>query len=252
MLQNTQAMLIDLPLVQDLRDEAMRERHWKKLMRICGKSFVMDEKLNLGVLLGLQLHLSGDAVAETVEQARMELKIDKQLGRIDATWMTLALEYEPFKSTGVQTLRMPDLVIEALDDHEVALQNVMGNRFMGFFETQITTWKMRLSGVRSVLEKWIEVQRQWCSLEAIFIGSEDIREQLPEDAKRFDSVDASFKEQMSDASQTPNPLEACLRDGRDEEFSKCLGALELCNRSLAEYLETKRKKISTILFYLEC
>ena len=29
---------IDLPLVQDLRDEAMRERHWKKLMRICGKS----------------------------------------------------------------------------------------------------------------------------------------------------------------------------------------------------------------------
>ena len=41
----------------------------------------------------------------------------------------------------------------------------------------------------------MEVQRQWCSLEAIFIGSEDIREQLPEDAKRFDSIDAEFREQ---------------------------------------------------------
>ena len=29
-------MLVTLPLVQDLRDDAMRERHWKKLMRICG------------------------------------------------------------------------------------------------------------------------------------------------------------------------------------------------------------------------
>ena len=27
----------------------------------------------------------------------MELKIDKQLAKIDATWMGLVLEYEPFK-----------------------------------------------------------------------------------------------------------------------------------------------------------
>ena len=47
---------------------------------------------------------------------------------------------------------------------------MMGNRFMGFFEAQITSWKGKLSGVRSVLEAWMEVQRQWCSLEAIFIG----------------------------------------------------------------------------------
>ena len=241
-------MLIDLPLVQDLRDDSMRDRHWKKLMRICGKTFVMDDKLNLGVLLGLELHLYADAVAETVEQARMELKIDKQLSRIEHVWMGLQLEYEQFKSSGVQILKDASATIEALDDHEVALQNMMGNRFMGFFETQITTWKGKLSQVRSVLESWMEVQRQWCSLEAIFIGSEDIREQLPEDAKRFDGIDASFKEQMSDASQTPSPLDACLKDGRDEAFNASLAAIELCNRSLSEYLETKRKKFPRFYF----
>ena len=177
----------------------MRERHWKKLMRICGKSFVMDEKFNLSMLLALQLQNYVDAVGETVEQARMELKIDKQLARIDATWMSLQLEYEPFKNTGVMILRPADLVVEALDDNEVALQNMMSNRFMGFFESQIASWKSRLSQVRTVLESWMEVQRQWCSLEAIFVGSEDIRENLPEDAKRFDQIDASFKEQMVDA-----------------------------------------------------
>ena len=196
MWSSLQNMLVALPLVQDLRDEAMRERHWKKLMRICGKSFVMDEKLNLGVMLSLELHKFADPVAETVEQARMELKIDKQLSRIENTWMALQLEYEVFKTTGVMILKDASATIEALDDHEVALQTMMGNRFMAFFETQITTWKGKLSGVRAVLENWMEVQRQWCSLEAIFIGSEDIREQLPEDAKRFDGIDASFKEQM--------------------------------------------------------
>lgn len=165
-------MSVALPLVQDLRDEAMRERHWKKLMRICGKSFVMDDKFSLAHLLALQLQTYVEAVGETVEQARMELKIDKQLSRIDATWMSLQLEYEPFKSTGVSVLKMPDLVVEALDDHEVALQNMMSSRFMSFFEAQITSWKTRLAGVRAVLESWMEVQRQWCSLEAIFIGCE--------------------------------------------------------------------------------
>ena len=118
-------MLVDmqtsLPLVQALQDESMRERHWKRLMRICGRAFVMDERMSLQHLLALQLQDHADAVAETVEQSRMELKIDKQLGRIDGTWMELRLEYEAFKNTGVMILRPADLVFEALDDNEVAV-----------------------------------------------------------------------------------------------------------------------------------
>ena len=35
---------------------------------------------------------------------------------------------------------------------------------------------------------WMEVQRTWSYLESIFIGSEDIRKQLPEDSDRRDIV----------------------------------------------------------------
>jgi dynein heavy chain len=248
MMKEMADMLIDLPLVQDLRDDAMRERHWKKLMRICGKTFVMDDKMSLGVLLSLELHKFADPVGEVVEQARMEIKIDKALQRIETIWNALQFEYEPFKSSGVKVLKMPDTTIESLDDHEVQLQNMMGNRFKAFFEIQITTWKGKLSQCRAVLENWLEVQRQWCSLEAIFIGSEDIREQLPEDAKRFDGIDASFKEQMADACNSTNPLDATLKDGRDEAFKVALAALELCNRSLSDYLETKRRKFPRFYF----
>ena len=40
---------------------------------------------------------------------------------------------------------------------------------------------------------WFEVQRTWSHLESIFIGSGDIRSQLPEDSKRFDGIDSDFK-----------------------------------------------------------
>lgn len=44
----------------------------------------------------------------------------------------------------------------------------------------------------------MEVQRTWSHLESIFIGSEDIRAQLPEHSKEFDAIDADFKVQTSD------------------------------------------------------
>ena len=46
---------------------------------------------------------------------------------------------------------------------------------------------------RQVISIWFEVQRTWSHLESIFIGSEDIRQQLPEDSRRFDEIDAKFK-----------------------------------------------------------
>ena len=39
------------------------------------------------------------------------------------------------------------------------------------------------------------VQRKWMYLEGIFIGG-DIRSQLPEEAKKFDNIDKTFKKVM--------------------------------------------------------
>ena len=70
------------------------------------------------------------------QEARMELKVDKQLSKIETTWMALQLEYEPFKTTRVPILKDASATMKALDEHEVELQTMLGNRFMAFFETQ--------------------------------------------------------------------------------------------------------------------
>ena len=52
--------------------------------------------------------------------------------------------------------------------------------------------------METILKLLLLVQRQWGSLESIFLASADIRAQLPEDTKRFETVDNEFKEQMRD------------------------------------------------------
>lgn len=48
-----------------------------------------------------------------------------------------------------------------------------------------------LAEVRNILDEWITVQTKWLYLEGVFIGG-DIREQLPDEAKKFDDIDRIF------------------------------------------------------------
>jgi len=47
------------------------------------------------------------------------------------------------------------------------------------------------------------VQRKWMYLEGIFIGG-DIRSQLPEEAKKFDQIDKTFRTIMNETFKQPN------------------------------------------------
>ena len=73
------------------------------------------------------------------------------------------------------------------------LQNMLGSKFVGYFFDEIHDWQTKLSNADSVITAWFEVQRAWVHLESIFIGSEDIRSQLPEESRRFEKIDRDFK-----------------------------------------------------------
>lgn len=70
----------------------------------------------------------------------------------------------------------------------------MSQRHVALFLGDLTTWQTKLSAVDSVINVWIEVQRTWTHLESIFIGSADIRAQLPQDSERFDGIGTSLRE----------------------------------------------------------
>ena len=104
---------------------------------------------------------------------------------LDVTWSSMEVRFEEHARTGVPQLRADEELIELLEDNQVQLQNMMSSRFIAHFLEEVSTWQKKLSTADAVIQIWLEVQRNWSHLESIFIGSEDIRRQLPEDAERF-------------------------------------------------------------------
>lgn len=85
------------------------------------------------------------------------------------------------------------MIITSVLPLQVQLQNLITSKYIGHFLEEVSLWQKKLSVSDSVISIWFEVQRTWSHLESIFIGSEDIRNQLPEDSKRFDGIDVDFK-----------------------------------------------------------
>ncbi len=69
----------------------------------------------------------------------------------------------------------------------------MTSKYVGYFLEQVSGWQKKLCNADGVISIWMEVQRTWSHLESIFIGSEDIRAQLPTHSKMFDTIDTDFK-----------------------------------------------------------
>lgn len=233
-------MVTSLRAVCELQNPAIRERHWQQLMQATQVKFIMDEDTCLADLLALNLHDYEDEVRGIVDKATKELGMEKILGELDVTWSSMEFEYEKHHRTQISLLKSSEELIETLEDNQVQLQNLMTSKYIGHFLEEVSTWQKKLSTVDSVISIWFEVQRTWSHLESIFIGSDDIRNQLPEDSKRFDGIDTDFKELMSDAETTPNVVECCCKEGLYEKLENIQERLALCEKALAEYLETKR------------
>jgi dynein heavy chain len=237
-------MQTSLPLVEELHHPAMRERHWKQLMRTCGVSFVMDDNFTFGGMLDLQLHKFEDDVMEIVDKAQKELTIEKQLSKISDTWKVQNLTFEPMADNPEMfLLKVEETVMECLEDSVVQMGNLQGSKYVqnnaSFLEI-VSGWQRKIGNVDSALSTWKEVQQKWNALQSIFIGSADIRVQLPEDSKRFDGIHADFGDLMKEASNITNAIEACNLEGRIERLEGMMEGLEVCEKALADYLETKR------------
>ena len=80
---------------------------------------------------------------------------------------------------------------------------------------------------------------KWLYLEPIF-ASDDIKKQMPEEAKRFASVDAVFKSTVAKCQADPKVLTFTRSEGLLDSLKSSFDLLELINKGLNAYLEQKR------------
>eukprot|EP00957_Ditylum_brightwellii_P060728 4610074-Ditylum_brightwellii.AAC.1 len=190
----------------------------------------------------LELHKHKEAIEDIVETAMKELKIEKKLKEIESLWSEMELDYAPHRDTDMFVPRPSEEVVENMEAHQMELQGIYGmGKFMEYFKDRVVHWQSLLRTVDDTLRIWMAVSRSWASLESIFLASADIRSQLPEDTKRFEGIDSEFKELMKEAVAETNCINVCSVQGRFEALVGMRERLEMCQKSLNEYLDIKKK-----------
>lgn len=240
-----------IPLFSDLKNDALRDRHWKKLMEMTKKNFDMNpETFTLQNLFSMELHNFADVISDIVTSAMKELSIEKGLQEVTDTWQNMRFSvYRYMKGTQERgfILGAVDEITTILDDNAMNIQSMSASSYVGPFLEQVQRWEKRLSHISEVVDVWMVVQRKWMYLESIFIGG-DIRMQLPEEAKKFDNIDKTLKKIMAETNQKSNVLQACHAENRLEELQAISGGLERCQKSLNDYLDSKRNAFPRFFF----
>lgn len=200
----------------------------------------MDTETTLSELLDLNLHECEEEVKNIVDKAVKEMSMEKILRDLNTTWSVMAFDCETHNRTNCRLLKTSEELIETLEENQVVLQNLITSKFIAHFLEEVSSWQKKLMMADAVITVWFEVQRTWTHLESIFMSSEDIRKQLPVDSDRFDSIDHDFKILMDEMAVDTNVIKATNRDGLCERLEGLQKQLVLCEKALAEYLETKR------------
>ena len=240
-----------MPLIVDLRNPAMRERHWGQLMDTVGEKFdPHGSDFTLGSVIRMQLEQHADAIRDMSGNASKELAIEQSLEQIEETWKTLDLDMVPYKDekAGIFKLRSTEDLFTALEDNTVTLSTMKASKFFLVFEKQITQWEKSLSLVSETIEVILQVQRNWMYLENIFIGSDSIHRELPQESAMFEAVHFNFIAKMKEIHDINNVLNAALAPGMLDNFMDMDTKLEKIQKSLDNYLESKRQQFPRFYF----
>jgi len=192
-----------LPVVVNLRNESLKERHWNQIHSLIGFAIQGDDTFTLGKLIEKHVTDYAENITSIATSAVQESVLEGMMDKVERIWKTTEFEAKPYKDTkDLYILGDVSDIIVNLDDSLVTINTVLGSRYVAGIRDMVESWRRKLMLFQETLDEWIQCQRTWMYLETIF-SSPDIVRQLPVAAKMFQTVDKSFRSIMRSVNDDP-------------------------------------------------
>ncbi|OWK02778.1 hypothetical protein Celaphus_00010474, partial [Cervus elaphus hippelaphus] len=236
-----------IPLIQGLRNPGMRNRHWDLLSSEININVRPKANLTFARCLEMNLQDHIESISKVAEVAGKEYAIEQALDKMEKEWSTILFNVMPYKETDTYILKSPDEASQLLDDHIVMTQSMSFSPYKKPFEQRINSWETKLKLTQEVLEEWLNCQRAWLYLEPIF-SSEDINRQLPVESKRYQTMERIWRKIMKNAYENREVINVCSDQRLLDSLRDCNKLLDMVQKGLSEYLETKRSAFPRFYF----
>ena len=240
--------LVFLPLISDLRDPSMRDRHWAALKVKVQKDFTVNEELVLRDVYNLNLNKYVEDVEEITDQARQEAKMEKTLNKLEEVWKDVTFEFTQHKNTDLKLIKLSEENFEMLEENQVQVTSMFSSRYLSTFEEKCVYWQKSLAGIAEVITVIAEVQRSWSFLENLFIGSEEVKKELPKESEKFVGIDKEVKVILKDGEQKKIAIIFCNQDKILKRLEDVQAQLTLCEKALNDFMDSKRRAFPRFYF----
>lgn len=160
-----------LPVVVNLRDPTLKERHWAQIHDDLG--FVIHDpesgfgdEFTISAILDKGIGNHADKIVEVATNSQQESVLEGMMDKMIAVWKIREFDVKPYKDQkDLYILGDTSEVVTDLDDSLVTISTVLGSRFVGGIRELVDTWRAKLILFQETVDEWLACQRNWMYLE---------------------------------------------------------------------------------------
>ncbi|KAH0571507.1 Dynein heavy chain [Spironucleus salmonicida] len=251
-----------LPIINNLRSPAVEEKHINQIKEITGKDINLQMSFNEIVQLGLGEF--EEEIVTVVAKAEKELTIVEYMRNLGSFWQVQEFSFIRVGDQTGQIMTVDDVLKDkesqlysimisedlndTLESDLMTLGQMLANKLLTDSHPRFKEWQNKLVILDSVIQTWLNDQKVWSYLYPIFMLSDDIKQQMPEETIIFQKAHSRYITEIKYAIYHPVALQLAIKENFLGSLEEIQLNLHTCEKKLNDYLDQKRKIFPRFFF----